>query len=96
VIRELQQAPCILVQCLHCHHRVIAGLEGLAICHPTAQRFWRHHPRLQTVPGRFIAFQGRSAYITSFVSKNDNAQLDVLSDSETLVVLHTQESAAHV
>jgi RNA polymerase sigma factor (sigma-70 family) len=79
-------AAYIRVSCGYCSATYTAGLCGLVLCHPEAQRFWRAHPRIVTLPDREIESDGRPAILTSFVSRDRTARLDIISDRETFAV----------
>lgn len=81
----------VFVQCLACGGVTYAGLEGLVLCLPEAQRFWRLHQRLRTLPARDVEVDGRPALVTRMESVRDSAHLDVILDPATLGVLHVYE-----
>lgn len=87
----LQGMRCIRVVCQHCGTTALAGVSGLALCHPQVQQFWRAHPRMHTLPERPLEYEGRLAYLTRFLSKTDSATLDVISDRETCEILTIAE-----
>lgn len=80
------------VYCAGCSATYTAGLSGLVLCHPTVQRFWRAYPRMSTLPDREIESDGRPAILTSFVSRDGGARLDVISDRETFAVRRIGDS----
>jgi RNA polymerase sigma factor (sigma-70 family) len=82
-----QSIQCVQARCPSCGTRVLAGATGLLLCHPAVQQFWRAHPRLQTLPERPLEHEGRPAYLSSFVSLRESAQLDLIWDRETCALL---------
>jgi len=84
----------IVARCPRCHARALTSLDGLALCHPAAQEFWRKEGRIRTLPLRQVEFQGRSVGVVTFQSVRSARQLDVLTDCATLDVLHLAEGAA--
>lgn len=76
------------VSCPTCGARYTASFSGLILCHAEVQRFWRAHPRMLTLPNRALDYGGRPATLTTFASRDEVAQLEVISDSETFDVLH--------
>jgi RNA polymerase sigma-70 factor (ECF subfamily) len=87
---------CVRVECPHCRLAVIAGLRGLALCHPAVQRFWRAHSRLTTLPERLLDVEGRRVVLTSFQAWGQRARLDVLTDPLTLETVHIADGAPGV
>jgi RNA polymerase sigma factor (sigma-70 family) len=81
----------IIVTCPACKRTALAGLNGLLLCHPQAQQFWRRHPRISTAPSQKITVNGRVATLTRFVARTEVARLEVVSDWETLETLKIQE-----
>ncbi len=79
-------AASLRVTCESCSTTYTAGLSGLVLCHPETQRFWRTHPRIVALPDQAIESDGRPAILTSFVSRDRTARLDVISDRETLAL----------
>jgi RNA polymerase sigma-70 factor (ECF subfamily) len=81
----------IIVSCPACKRTALAGLNGLLLCHPQAQQFWRSHPHLSTAPSQKIRVGGQVAVLTRFVARTETARLEVVSDWETLETLGIQE-----
>ena len=81
----------IIISCPACKRTALVGLNGLLLCHPQAQQFWRAHPRISTTQAQKIAVNGRTATLTRFVARAEAAQLEVISDWETLETLRIQE-----
>lgn len=77
----------VLVRCAACGARALSGLEGLNLCLPEAQRFWRDHPRMRAWPEREIELAGTAAIITTFESASNSARLEVVSRVGDLEVL---------
>jgi RNA polymerase sigma-70 factor (ECF subfamily) len=82
----------IIVSCPACKRIALTGLNGLLLCHPQAQQFWRAHPRISTTPAQKIVVNGRAATLTRFIARTETARLEVVSDWETLETLRIQES----
>jgi RNA polymerase sigma-70 factor (ECF subfamily) len=85
-VGEFDPAFRLLIICGHCAATYSATLSGLLFCHPQAQRFWRDHQRMTTLPDREIEFDGRRAAHTSFVSRDGAARLDFISDPQTFAI----------
>jgi RNA polymerase sigma-70 factor (ECF subfamily) len=81
----------IIISCPACKRTALAGLNGLLLCHPQAQQFWRAHPRISTTPAQEIAVNGRAATLTRFVARTEATRLEVVSDWGTLETLKIQE-----
>jgi hypothetical protein len=81
----------IIIVCPGCKATAYTGLNGLLLCHPQVQRFWRAHPRILTTTPQIIAFGGRAATLTRFADRMGSTRLEVVSDRETLDTLHIQE-----
>jgi RNA polymerase sigma-70 factor (ECF subfamily) len=77
------------VVCARCAATYLATLSGILFCHPQAQRFWRDHPRMMTLPDRAIEYGGQRTALTSFVSRDGAARLDFISDPQTFAILHS-------
>jgi RNA polymerase sigma-70 factor (ECF subfamily) len=86
----------ILIECVSCRATYRAGLQGLTLCHPEVQRFWRTHPHLKTLPACQVEVAGRSLLLSRFVATAERMQLHVLSDCGTLDVCAIEEHAEHV
>ncbi|HEV8194347.1 MAG TPA: hypothetical protein VGP82_23090 [Ktedonobacterales bacterium] len=80
------EAAYLYVTCGSCSATYTVGLSGLVLCLPEAQHFWRTHPRIVTLPAREIESDGCAAILTSLVSRDRTARLDVISDRETFAV----------
>jgi RNA polymerase sigma-70 factor (ECF subfamily) len=81
----------ISVKCGACGSRASVSLDGLALCLPVAQRFWREHPRIRTLPEREIEAFGHPAFITTFESVSDAGCLVVVSHRDTFAVLDVHD-----
>jgi RNA polymerase sigma-70 factor (ECF subfamily) len=90
------EPACIVVQCLFCRTTHFAGLTGLLLCHPYAQRFWHAHPRLATLPWQRVEVYGRPCVAITFHSQRERAQLDILADQGTFEVLQMDEGTTRV
>jgi hypothetical protein len=88
------EVPSVVARCPRCNARALATLDGLALCHPAAQDFWRREGRIRTLPLRQVEFQGRSVGVVTFQSVRGARQLDVMMDSATLDVVDLKEGAA--
>jgi RNA polymerase sigma-70 factor (ECF subfamily) len=81
----------IIIHCPSCKRTALAGLNGLLLCHPQVQQFWRAHPRIVTAPSQKIVVDGRAAALTRFAARTEAVRLEVVSDWETLETLRIQE-----
>jgi hypothetical protein len=52
-----------------------------------AQRFWRSHPRLKTLPLQDIEVQGSLALLTRLQSVTDSAQMTLITRRDTIEIL---------
>jgi hypothetical protein len=77
----------VIINCAACGSRAVVSLDGLALCLPVAQRFWREHPRLRTLPEREVEALGQPAIITTFESVLDASRLAVVSHRDSFAVL---------
>ena len=75
------------VRCPACGASSYSDIYGLALNLPDAQRFWRLHPRLLTVPEQPLETNGRAAWRVRFQSIPDSAGLDVLLAQADYAVL---------
>jgi RNA polymerase sigma factor (sigma-70 family) len=66
--------------------------RGLVRCLPEAQRFWKEHPRLRSLPEQEIEVGGATAILTSFQSVTAKARLDVISLRETFEIVSIHRS----
>jgi RNA polymerase sigma factor (sigma-70 family) len=85
----------VLVVCAECRAQAFIDVDGLALCHPAVQRFWRQQQRIATRPQQTAEVAGRPALLSRFVSVLGAQQITVASDSETLETLHIGEDASH-
>ena len=67
-----------------------ASAWHLVLDTPEAQRFWRRHPRMRTLPVREVEAEGAHALWTGFESVDSGARLIVISDLQTYQVLSVQ------
>jgi RNA polymerase sigma factor (sigma-70 family) len=81
----------VSVNCASCGSRAFVSLDGLALCLPVAQRFWREHPRLRTLPEREIEALGQPAIVTTFESVLDASRLAVVSHRDSFAVLEVHD-----
>ncbi len=77
--------------CPHCGQVETNDLPRLTLDICEARRFWRKHAHMQWLPERIIDFAGRPALVSSFRSRTDTVQLDVIIDQATLKVLGVHE-----
>lgn len=75
---------CLRVFCPRCRATATTTLSGLLLCHPETQRFWRSYPRISALPHRSIEYHGLPAILTTFVSRDRAARLEVISHEQTL------------
>jgi RNA polymerase sigma-70 factor (ECF subfamily) len=76
-----------LARCPHCLSASFGNVEGLMLCSPQAQQFWRAHPRLRTLPTQRLELHGRTAIMTQFVSVTDSATLEIVSAADNYQIL---------
>ena len=88
-------APFVLVDCPHCHRRAFIDVDGLVLCHPVVQSFWRQQKRIVTYPQQRVDAAGRPAILSRFVNVRGTQQIAVVSDGETLEILSISEGVAH-
>jgi RNA polymerase sigma-70 factor (ECF subfamily) len=80
-----------LARCPHCGVVGFGNIEGLMLCSPQAQQFWRTHPRLRTLPIQRLELHGRAAILTRFVSVTGNAAMEIISAADNYQILsHSQ------
>ena len=95
-INQLWDAPAayhgVNILCTSCHNNDTNMLPHLTLDTPEARQFWRKHPRMQWHPGYEIEYAGQPALVSSFRSKNELAQLDLIYQRDTLVILNVHES----
>jgi RNA polymerase sigma-70 factor (ECF subfamily) len=84
----------LFARCAHCRTTCFADMNGLVLCSPEAQRFWRTNPRLHTLPELHLQLHGRPAVVTRFASMTGAAELEVVSARDTYQILecHTAPS----
>lgn len=68
-----------------------ATLRALVIARPEGRRFWKRHPRIRSLPARAVAVAGRAALLSTFVSVDGAARLEVLSARDTYETLVVEE-----
>ena len=73
----------ITLYCPSCGWASNKSLTGLVIGSREAQRFWREHPRIRTLPALEIEVQGAPALLTRLQSLTSNAALTVISQRDT-------------
>lgn len=97
LVREAatDNTPFVFVDCAVCRTRAYIDVDGLNLCHPAVQLFWRQQKRISTCAQQQIEVAGRSAFVSRFVSVRGTRQVAVISDSETLEVLSINEGNAH-
>jgi RNA polymerase sigma factor (sigma-70 family) len=81
----------ITLHCPACGWASNKSMTGFVIGSPQAQRFWREHPRMRTLPAQEIEVNGSRALLTRLQSVTDNAELAVISKRDTfeLIQVHT-------
>lgn len=84
---SLREQPGVHGRCDVCGWEAAQGLGGLLLALPEGRRFWRAHGRIHMLPRRPISTGARPAFVTSFVSQQGQARLDIVSDAETHAVL---------
>jgi len=78
-----QDPVCVRVFCPRCRATATTTLSGLLLCHTETQRFWRNHPRMLALPHRRIEYHGLPVILTTFVSHDGVARLELISDERT-------------
>jgi hypothetical protein len=78
----------VAVLCDNCKASCITSLEPLVLETAQSQQFLRAHPRIRTLPRRYLEIDGRAAILSRFASVTDSAVLDIISDEETYEILH--------
>ena len=81
---------------LHCHVCGWASnksTHGLVVGSQEAQRFWRNHPRLKTLPLQDIEVQGSLALLTRLQSVTDSAQMTLITRRDTMEILQVYTNA---
>lgn len=86
-MRDPSAAPGVHVACDACGAAVSMRLSNLTLYLPDAWRFWRAHPRIETLPAYEVEAQGRAALVTSFRGVTGAARLDVVMTRDTYEVL---------
>ena len=82
----------ITLRCPVCGWASNKSLTGLVIGSPEAQRFWREHPRMQTLPALEIEVQGSPGLLTRLQSVTSSAELAVISRRDTFELLHVHSN----
>lgn len=85
----------VLVDCAECKAQAFTDVDGLVLCHPAVQRFWRQQKRIATRPQQVTEVAGRPAFLSRFVSVQGAQKITVISDGETLEILGIGEDASH-
>ena len=73
----------VTLHCPACDWVSNKSLTGLVLGSLEAQRFWREHPRIHTLPAFEIEVQGSPALLTRLKSVTSTAELTVISRRET-------------
>lgn len=66
----------------------------LALDTVEAQRFWRRHPRMRSLPISTLERDNRLAIVTGFEAADGAARLDIVSDAHTYTLLHVATTDA--
>ncbi|HSJ85937.1 MAG TPA: RNA polymerase sigma factor [Anaerolineales bacterium] len=84
----------IRLQCPACGWASNKALSGLVLSLPEAQRFWRQHPRIQTLPSQEIEVDGSPAFLVRLQSVQDAAEITIIArlDSFDPIAIHTNVS----
>lgn len=80
------------VRCDKCDSISFITHRGLVRCLPEAQRFWKEHPRLRSLPEREVEADGAIVIVTSFQSVTGEARLDVISLRKTFEIVRIHRS----
>jgi hypothetical protein len=78
----------IRMLCDACGDESNASLLHLMLDTPEAQRFWRRHPRMETLPVSEIERDGTTALVSGFASKDGSTRLEIVSARDSLDILH--------
>ncbi len=70
-------------RCQSCGAESSQPLAGLALATPAWRAFHQNHPRMRMLPEQMLEVDGRAAVVTSFISLNDRATLDIVSSLDT-------------
>jgi RNA polymerase sigma-70 factor (ECF subfamily) len=92
---EQERRRQIRLQCPACGWVSNKALSGLVLSLPEVQKFWRHHPRIRTLPPQQIEVDGSPAFIGRLQSVQDAAEITVIArlDSFDPIAIHTNVSA---
>lgn len=84
----------IRLQCPACGWVSNKALSSLVLSLPEVQKFWRHHPRIKTLPAQQIEVDGSPAFIRRLQSVQDGAEITVIArlDSFDPIAIHTNVS----
>ncbi|MGE5641776.1 MAG: hypothetical protein ACM3Y8_02085, partial [Byssovorax cruenta] len=84
----------IRLQCPACGWVSNKALSSLVLSLPEVQKFWRHHPRIKTLPAQQIEVDGSPAFIWRLQSVQDGAEITVIArlDSFDPIAIHTNVS----
>ena len=75
------------VYCSHCDSGSYTSIYGLALHAQIGRDFWRHEPRIHTLPAIAIEHNGLPALHLPFESVTNDAALDVILRSDTYELL---------
>ncbi|HZC06355.1 MAG TPA: RNA polymerase sigma factor [Ktedonobacterales bacterium] len=78
-----QRARGFYHRCRSCGAESSQPLAGLALATPEGRAFRQNHPRMRMLPEQAAEVDGRAAVVTSFISLNDHATLDIVSSLDT-------------
>lgn len=82
----------VYLHCTFCGYEEWNGLPHLSLDTSEAQQFWRKHPHMLWLPAYEIESSGQPAFISSFRSLTNKAQLDIICHATTLEVLSVHET----
>ena len=74
--------------CATCNISNWSSLDFMLFSLPEAQRFWKEHPRLRTLPQQELEVFGRPALLTTFESITEQTRLDIITSADSFMVLN--------
>jgi len=81
----------IAIFCPHCQRTHYNTLSHLTLDLPQVQRFWKKHKRVHWQQGEQIEHAGFPTLVSTFQSKENKQQIDILLDQQTFRVLAINE-----
>ncbi len=84
----------IIGHCTHCGLVDYSTSWHLALDTIEAQRFWRRHPRMRSLPLTLVERDNRAAIVTGFAAVGGGDRLVIVSDATTYALLHVETTDA--